>query len=187
MLRQLGAPVIDADALSRALTAPGGAALPALRAHFGDGVFDGPCLNRRALGQLVFGDDQARGALEGILHPLVYAAMEQSIADLADQGNPIAVLEIPLLYETGYDAQVDEVWLTVLPPELQLSRLMARDGLSEADALSRIHSQWPQADKLSRAQVRFDMSASRQEISQAVRAAWGQALRKVGNALESVY
>ncbi len=179
-LRKLGAPVIDADALSRALTAPGGAALPLLRARFGDAVFEGDMLNRRALGMLVFNDAEARADLNALLHPLVYARLEAQCQALAAQGCPAAVLEIPLLFETGYDARVDEIWVTALPPGEQLRRLMARDGLGEAEAQARIDSQWPLQDKLMRAQVRIDTAASQEEVAAAVRAAWARTIRKAG-------
>ena len=77
LLRQRGIPVLDADAISRSLTAPGGEALPAVRAAFGDQVFDGDTLNRRALGEVVFADPAARKRLEGILHPLIISRMQR--------------------------------------------------------------------------------------------------------------
>ena len=177
-LRVLGAPVIDADEISRALTAPGGEALPALRARFGDAVFDGDALNRRALGAVVFTDAQAREALGALLHPMVYARMEARCAELAQAGAPAAVLEIPLLFETGYDARVDEIWLTVLPQAEQLRRLMARNGLTEAEAAARIDSQWRQEDKRARAQRVFDTTAAPDAVAAQVRAAWAQSIRK---------
>ena len=92
-LRAAGAQVIDADALSRATTAPGGPALPAIRSAFGDAVFDGNALNRRALGQLVFADASARAALNGIIHPLVLAQMRREI----DSREGIVFLDVTLL------------------------------------------------------------------------------------------
>ena len=176
LLRELGAPVIDADALSRELTATGGAALPAIRARFGDAVFEGDALNRRALGALVFADENARRALDAIVHPLVYAGMDTRMDGLAAQGEKAVILEIPLLFETGYDVQVDEIWLTVLPHGEQLRRLMARDCLTVAEAAARMDSQWPQERKESRAQVRIDTSAPLEQVAGQVRAAWQRAL-----------
>lgn len=178
ILRELGAPVIDADALSRELTAPGGAALPELRARFGDAIFEGGVLNRRALGALIFADASAREALNAAIHPLVFAKMEAQIAALADRGEAAVVLEIPLLFETGYDAQVDEIWLADLPREEQARRLMARDGLSPADADARIDSQWPLERKRSRARVRIDTGLPPEQLASLVRDAWQQTQRK---------
>ncbi|MBQ8537287.1 MAG: dephospho-CoA kinase, partial [Clostridia bacterium] len=100
-LRDLGALVWDADAASRALTAPGGKALPAVREAFGDEVFnpDGT-LNRKALGALVFNDEKARQQLNGLVHPLVYEDMEAFLCAHADE--KAVFLDVPLLFETGY-------------------------------------------------------------------------------------
>ena len=102
LLRQRGIPVLDADAISRSLTAPGGEALPAVRAAFGDQVFDGDTLNRRALGEVVFADPAARKRLEGILHPLIISRMQR---ETEASGAPLVAWDVPLLYETGMDAQ----------------------------------------------------------------------------------
>jgi len=99
LLREYGASVIDADAISRELTAPGGVALPIIRAHFGDEVFQGGALNRSALAARIFADEQARLALDAIMHPLVYADMFERVCVLVDRGEKLVVLEIPLLFE----------------------------------------------------------------------------------------
>jgi dephospho-CoA kinase len=178
VLRGLGAPVIDADAVSRALTAPGGAALPALRASFGEAVFRGDALDRKALAARVFADADARRALEALLHPAVFAEIEARCEALDRAGHPIVVLEIPLLFETGYDAKVDEIWLTVLPGAEQVRRLTARDGLTEAEAAARVDSQWPEAAKRARAQVWIDTGRPPEAVTAQVRAAWEQTLRR---------
>ena len=97
-LRQKGCFIVDADAISRSLTAPGGEALPAVRAAFGDQVFDGDTLNRRALGEVVFADPAARKRLEGILHPLIISRMQR---ETEASGAPLVAWDEPLLYETG--------------------------------------------------------------------------------------
>jgi len=178
LLREFGAPVIDADAISRELTAPGGVALPALRARFGNEVFEGDALNRRALGERIFADQAARHALDAIMHPLVYAGMHAQICALVDRGRKAAVLEIPLLFESGFDSQVDEIWLTVLPREEQLRRLIARDGLTEIEAAARVGSQWPAERKQRLAQVHIDTAEPIERLAVQVRTAWQQAIRK---------
>jgi dephospho-CoA kinase len=177
-LRALGAPVMDADALSRALTAPGGVALPALRNHFGDAVFTGEALNRPALAARVFADAHERAALESILHPLIFAALDERLAELALQGAPAAVVEMPLLFETGYDARVDEVWLTCLPLGTQRLRLMRRDALTGPQADARIASQWPQEAKAARAHVHIDTSGAPDDTAAQVQAAWRAVIHK---------
>ncbi len=150
-LREQGVPVVDADAISRALTAQGGQALPAIRAAFGDGVFlpDGQ-LDRRALGRVVFEDGTARERLNAILHPLIRQEMQRQIEACP---SPLVVLDVPLLYESGMQDMADAVWCVYCPQSEQLSRVMARDGLTESEALARIRSQWPAERKLALAQV----------------------------------
>ncbi len=150
-LAEAGAPVIDADAISRALTAEGGAALPAIRAAFGDGVFQGDALDRRALAALVFAGDAARKKLEDILHPLIFTETRARLAALEASGASAAVLDVPLLYETGMDAWCDEVWCAYVPKKEQLARLMRRDGLTRKQALARVASQMPGREKARRA------------------------------------
>jgi len=147
-LRSLGVPVLDADAISRGVTAPGGAALPAIRAAFGDEVFQGESLDRRALGALVFGDAEKRRQLEEIIHPLVIAQMQRE----TEEANAAVVgWDVPLLYETGMDARCDEVWCVYVPEYEQLRRVCRRDGLSREAAQARIDSQLPLAEKKKRA------------------------------------
>ena len=147
-LRSLGVPVLDADAISRGVTAPGGAALPAIRAAFGAEVFQGESLDRRALGALVFGDAQKRRQLEEIIHPLVIAQMQRE----TEEANAAVVgWDVPLLYETGMDARCDEVWCVYVPEYEQLRRVCRRDGLSREAAQARIDSQLPLAEKKKRA------------------------------------
>ena len=156
-LRALGAPVWDADAVSRSLTVPGGAALPAIRNAFGEGVFhpDGT-LNRKALGAMVFGSEAVRQTLNALTHPLIYADMERFVAQHRQTGCKAVFLDVPLLYETGYDRHCDAVWCAWIPAETQLERLMARDGLTKEEALSRIRSQMPVEEKARRSDAVID-------------------------------
>lgn len=147
-LRQRGIPVLDADAISRSLTAANGEALPAVRAAFGDRVFDGELLNRRALGEVVFADPAARRQLESILHPLIIARMQRETQQC---GAALVAWDVPLLYETGMDAQCDEVWCASVPAALQIKRVMRRDHLSREQAQRRIASQMPLSQKRARA------------------------------------
>lgn len=136
-LRRAGACVIDADEISHALTEKGGAALPALRAAFGDEIFDNDELNRRALSLKVFGHDENMERLNGILHPMIFAEMDRRLAECEG----IAVLEAPLLYECGLEKKCDEVWCAYVPQREQVHRLCKRAGISRREALQRIHSQ----------------------------------------------
>ena len=163
-LRALGAPVWDADAVSRSLTAPGGQALPAIWEAFGDGVFhpDGT-LNRKALGALVFNDAAARETLNGLTHPLIYEDMKRFVAHHRQAGTNAVFLDVPLLYETGYDQYCDAVWCAWIPAETQLARLMERDGLTREEALSRMASQMPVDEKARQADQVIDTRGSIEE------------------------
>lgn len=149
-LRSLGYPVVDADAISRALTAPGGPALPALREAFGDGVFHGGVLDRRALGALVFADPAQRKRLDALLHPLIIASVARELAALEATAD-LVFGDIPLLYECGMEALFDRIWVVSAPQEQQIARLCARDKLPREEALRRIAAQMPQEEKRRRA------------------------------------
>ena len=153
-LEKQGLFVIDADAISHEVTAPGGEALAPIAEAFGQGVFtpDGQ-LNRRALGELVFSDVGLRRTLEGIIHPLVQRKTVQAIREAGQKGEKVVVLNVPLLFETGMDALCDECWVVSLDRETQIKRLMARDALTASEAEKRIESQMSQDDKLRRANV----------------------------------
>ena len=156
-LREKGIPVLDADAISRSVTAPGGEALPDIRKAFGDDVFDGDVLNRRSLGDVVFSDPDKREMLENIIHPLVIGKMKR----LTQQaGADIVFWDVPLLYETGMDKDCGEVWCVHVSAQEQVRRVIRRDGLSREQAQARIASQMPVAEKKARAQHLIDTSGS---------------------------
>ena len=113
-LASLGCAIVDADAISRALTADGGAALPAVRQAFGDSVFRGKSLDRRALGQLVFSDSQKRDELNAILHPLILREITRQL-DAFDAPERLVIGDIPLLYECGMQTLFDAVWVVSVP------------------------------------------------------------------------
>lgn len=158
-LAELGAVIVDGDVLSRKLTAENGAALPAIREAFGDGVFhpDGT-LDRRALGAVVFACDAARDKLDAIMQPLLREMILQGIEDARMGGASACVLDMPLLYEKNLDPLCDRVWCAYIPREIQLERLMARDGFTFEEAEARLRSQLPAEEKAVRADVVIDTS-----------------------------
>lgn len=147
-LKKAGARIVDADAASHALTAPGGAALPLIKSTFGAQMFEGETLNRRALSTLVFANEEKRMALNRIMHPLIIDAIAKQIAACPDA---LLVLEVPLLFETGLDKLCDETWCAYAPQSVQLERLMARDSITRAQALRIIKSQMPARERNKRA------------------------------------
>ncbi len=174
-LRELGAVIIDGDVLSRELTAEGGAALPAIRNAFGDGVFhpDGT-LNRRALGSVVFADDKARTTLDTIMQPLLLEMIVSGIESARQSGASACVLDMPLLYEKDLDRFCDRVWCAYIPRDVQLQRLMDRDGFTLEEAENRLRSQLPAKEKAARADVVIDTSGTIQYTKEYVISLYAQ-------------
>lgn len=150
-LQQLGVPCLDADALAHGVMAPGTEATAAIAERFG-GVLDADgAVDRVKLGPVVFADPSARRDLEAIVHPAVYRAIAAGLRGFERiGGSPLAVVDIPLLYETGHAAEFSKVIATVCPPEVQLARLEAR-GLSREAAAQRLAAQLPAEEKAARA------------------------------------
>jgi len=173
VLRELGAPVIDADQVSRDVTAPGSTGLAAVVEAFGAGVLaaDGG-LDRKALGAIVMSDADQRKRLEGITHPLIIAAMMTRLRDLALAGEPAAVVEAALMVETGSWRSYSELWVVTCAPETQLQRLMARNAHSREAAERWIGSQLPLADKEAVATRVFRNDGDVEALRAAVTAAW---------------
>ena len=178
-LREMGAAVIDGDVLSRELTAPGGPALPAIRARFGDAVFlpDG-ALDRRALGAVVFGSDEARARLDAIMQPMLRQMIVDRMEAARLSGAPLCVLDMPLLYEAELDGLCDRVWCAWIPRELQLERLMARDGFTLEEAEARLRSQLPVDEKAARADVVIDTSGTIQYTRDKLPSLFDEELRR---------
>lgn len=150
LFAELGVPVIDTDVIARQLTVPGGAALEAIRAAFGEDVMlaDG-MLDRAALRRRVFADVAARRQLEAILHPRIRQTVEQSLATL---DAPYALIVIPLLVETGsYRDVLRRVLVVDCPETLQVARVMARSGLARDEVDAILAAQAGRAERLAAA------------------------------------
>lgn len=150
-LRQHGVPCLDADELAHGVTAAGTEATAAIAARFGADVLaaDGS-VDRRKLGPIVFGDAAARRELEAIVHPAVHRAIAMGVRASELMGDPLVVIDIPLLFETGAEKTFDKVIVTTCAPETQIARLVAR-GLTEEAARQRLAAQWPTEQKVARA------------------------------------
>lgn len=170
MFQRLGAILVSADDLAREVVLPGAPALSKLVDRFGPGILlpDGQ-LDRKALGELIFADDQARAALNRIMHPAIAERAEERLRALAG-GPSLVVYEAPLLFEAHAEGRVDAVLVVITDEGQQVNRLMLRDGLSEAAARARIAAQMPQAEKVSRADYVIDNSGSLPQTQERVRA-----------------
>jgi dephospho-CoA kinase len=143
-LREAGIPVICADELAREAVKPGSPGLDEIRRVFGNEVVDRDgVLDRKAVGKIVFDDESKRKALESIIHPRVSEGKDRILAALEEQGNPLAVVDVPLLYETGWERYCDLVIVVFVPSNTQEERLMTRDGISREEAAARIGAQMP--------------------------------------------
>ena len=156
LLVGLGVPVIDADEISHELTAPGGEVLDLITEVFGVGYVDAEGrLDRAAMRALVFSDPPARERLESILHPRIRAEMKRRLEQIAA---PYAVLEIPLLFETGQTDLADRILVVDLPETEQIRRVQARSGLAVAEIRRIIANQSPRAVRLEGADDIIDNS-----------------------------
>jgi dephospho-CoA kinase len=172
---ELGAPTIDADKVARDVVAPGTPGLAAVAARFGQAVLlaDGS-LDRQALGRVVFGDTAARRDLEAIVHPAVYEAIRAWFAALEsrDEAPAAAIADIPLLYETGREADFDRVIVAACRTDQQIDRLVRHRGLTTEEAAQRIDAQMPIADKAKRADFVIDTSGDIAETNRRVTDLW---------------
>lgn len=147
---ELGATIVDTDAIAHELTAPGGAAIAPIRAAFGAEVIAATgALDRAAMRRRVFADAQAKARLEGILHPMIRAeADRRSAASSA----PYVVLVVPLLVESGsYRSRVQRVVVVDCPEEVQVARVKSRSGLSADEARAIMAAQVGRAQRLAAA------------------------------------
>lgn len=161
VLRELGCHVLDADRAARDVVAAGTEGLAAVVEAFGSAVLnpDGT-LNRSMLGSIVFGDESQRVLLNSILHPRIIAAQDRVLKEWErEDPDGIAVVDAALMIESGGYERFDKLVVVFCEPEIQLERLISRDGLSRTEALKRISSQMPQDVKKRYADVLIDSSA----------------------------
>ncbi|SER48662.1 dephospho-CoA kinase [Propionibacterium cyclohexanicum] len=177
MLRAHGAVVIDNDVLARQVVEPGTPGLAALVRRFGRAVLaaDGS-LDRHRLAAIVFEDASALEELNAIVHPLVRRAAAEAEARMPEDA--VVVHDIPLLIESGQAGDFDLLVVVDVPEELQLRRLVEREGLDEAGARARIESQVGRPIRLAAADVVIDNAGTRQHTRDQVDALWHSLVRR---------
>ncbi|MBE0598814.1 MAG: dephospho-CoA kinase [Desulfuromonadales bacterium] len=160
LFRQLGAEVVSADQLAREAVAPGSPVLHRLVAQFGEEILTPQGeLDRKVLAERIFADPTARQHLNRIIHPAIAALAEERLQAAARRSS-LVVYEAPLLFEAGAEKRVDAVLAVRIDDELQLQRLMTRDGLSRSQAQARVAAQLSQEEKVGRADFVIDNSGS---------------------------
>ncbi len=167
MFREAGVPVYDADAAVAQLYLPGGAAVLPLEAAF-PGVTKDGAVDREALRQRVLGDDAAMGRLNAVVHPLLGKDRMDFFEAAQDQRANLVVLDIPLLFETGGERNVDAVVVVSAPPDMQRARVLAREGMTPDRLAAILSRQMPDEDKRARADFIVDtgqgLDLARQQV-----------------------
>jgi dephospho-CoA kinase len=174
-------PIIDADLLARQVVLPGSSASEQIREAFGDRVFlqDGT-LDRKTLGALVFSDPGSRARLNAITHPKIAVLCAECASRLKARGEPLACYEAALLVENGLGGAFAPLVVVAASEATQLSRLMARDGLSPAEAAARIRSQMPMAAKAKAAAFVIENDGSLEELVRQTDATLARVVSKLG-------
>ncbi|HEY2599753.1 MAG TPA: dephospho-CoA kinase [Candidatus Dormibacteraeota bacterium] len=172
MLRDLGAVVVDADEASHAVYEPGTPGFAAVVREFGDGVVREGRVDRKALGNLVFNDPDARRRLNAIVHPLVREWMAQRTAEALERGADVVVQDVPLLFENGLEALFPTVVLVWVPSDVQVDRLVSGRGFTPERAREVIAAQMPIDEKRSRATHVIDNTGTRESTLDQVGRLW---------------
>lgn len=171
LLREHGIPVVDADEVARLVVEKGTRGLEQVVMEFGEKVIrDDGKLDRGELGRMVFQDPKKLAALEGILHPLIRAHVDQEKKDLEARGHELAVYDVPLLFEKKMEPMFESIIVVHCKPEQQIERLMKRMRLSKAEALARIAQQLRLEDKITKAKFVIDNSGPPSALARQVTA-----------------
>jgi len=174
MLVRRGALLVDADQIAREVVEPGTPVLASVIERFGaDLLLPDGSLHRKKLGERIFGDQEARKALEGLLHPPIRAMMRARMeAYAASDPDKLVVVDVPLLYESKLQGMFEQVMVVYIPRELQLQRLMGRDKLTKEQAEKRLASQMPIEEKRALADYIIDNSGSLEDTERQIDKFW---------------
>ncbi|MBO5245272.1 MAG: dephospho-CoA kinase [Selenomonadales bacterium] len=180
ILSECGAPIIDADLIARAVAERGEEGWRGIVAAFGEGVLleDGQ-LDRAKVGEMIFRDEKKRALLDSIMHPIILNRIEAELDRLRMKGEAIAILDIPLLLELGWQDRVSAVWLVAVSPEVQKARLMLRNQLTEQQAEARIASQMSIEAKRQYADVIIENDGTLAETERDVKVKWNELKRVI--------
>ena len=170
-----GVPVLDADKTAHELLESDIATIENLVQEFGSDILkESGGINRGKLGALVFNSENARKKLENIIHPRIRSAMKEQNEALREAGKRHCIWDVPLLFETGFDRNVDEIWVVWTTMESQITRVMARDKLSRAEVVARLAAQMSLDEKRLRADVVVDNSGDEKELIRQLEVLWAK-------------
>jgi dephospho-CoA kinase len=175
ILRDLGACVMDADAVAHEVYRPGSDGWHEVVAAFGSEIA-GPSgeIDRRKLAAIVFGDAAQVERLNRIVHPRARELVAGRLETARESGERVAVVEVPLLFEAGWDDMFDEVWVVTAPEETAVGRVATARGIEADSVRSRMRAQMSNEDRLGRADVAIDNSRSLGDLRASVTEAWGR-------------
>lgn len=174
ILEDLGAVIIDADVEAKKAMQVGTPLWADVVAEFGREILNlDNSINRPYLGNIVFGDEEKLARLNAIVHPSIIEHIAGQIRSYKEQGCwPAIVLDAPVLFESGADMLVDCTWVVAVDRQTQIDRLLARDNIAMEQAIQRIESQMPLAEKVARADAVIDNSGSPEETREVVTELW---------------
>lgn len=169
IIRSQKIPVIDADTIAREVVEPDELAYQQIVKEFGSEILnENRQLNRQKLAEIVFSDEKQLDKLNQIIQPEIFKRIEEILELFEEQQTPLIFLEIPLLYENGYQKILDQVWLVYLDQDRQLQQLIKRDAISKEQAFLRVNSQMPLEEKKNIADVVIENSRSKNELKETV-------------------
>ncbi|MGX7051683.1 dephospho-CoA kinase [Leuconostoc palmae] len=166
LLQAAGLPIVDADLVAREVVEPGTHTLESIKLEFGADMIDNGVLNRKKLGDIVFGNPHALSRLNKLMEPAICSAMADKIAFWRAQKTPILILDIPLLFEHNYHKKypVDKIIVVKSSSEIQFKRLKLRDQLDNFQAQNRIKAQLPMSLKVSQADYVIDNNGDEDQL-----------------------
>lgn len=169
LLTEHGYAVIDADRIAWQLAEPDNSLWQAYYERYGEKVLnDDRTLNRQAVASVVFQNPAEKLWMDSAAHPMIKAEIQRNLARLIAAGRDVVFLDVPLLYEAGWEYMADTVWVVYADEANQLRRLCQRNGFSEAEAQRRIGAQLPMSEKKRRADVVIDNNGSLEDLSRQV-------------------
>ena len=172
-LAELGAVILNADEVGHEAFKPDTEIWREVVATFGRQIVTpNGNIDRKKLGNIVFGNHESLSRLNQIMHPRMYALAKAQLEEYRQQGTRVVVLEAPLLLEAGWTSLVDEVWVTTAPEATVLKRLQERTGLSQAESLTRIRSQLSSEERVRRADVVINTECALDELKSKVKELW---------------